>query len=91
MMWRRIRNVVFITGTILLVVLEFVQGLDGDPGTRPWTFYLIKLPMWAVIVVPIVGGIVLALHLWWEKRQRLRQLRRLEKTLLRTGQDPPCP
>lgn len=64
------RAVLFLAVTALAVILELVHALDGDPGTVPWTGYLIRLPWW--LLIPAVVGFAawLPLHLVRAKRKR---------------------
>lgn len=65
----RARGVAFLTATAALVGWELLFALDADPGTVPWTGYLIRLPWWALTPVVLGFSVWLPWHLWDAKRR----------------------
>ncbi len=63
----------FLAVTALAVMTELVFALDGDPGTVPWTSYLIRLPWWVLMPASVGFSGWLVWHLWDAKRKRERR------------------
>lgn len=63
----------FIGVTVLAVGTEVLFALDGDPGTVPWTGYLIQLPWWAMMPLALALSVWLPWHLWDAKRRAAEQ------------------
>jgi len=64
------RNAAFLTGTGLVVAAEIVHAFDDDPGTRPWTDYLSRLPMPLLAPAAASFSTWLVLHLISARRKR---------------------
>jgi hypothetical protein len=67
--WTHIRNALFLLATAAVVAVELLHAFDEDPGTRPWTSYLIAAPLWVVTPLSIGFGVWLVWHLLDARRR----------------------